>query len=232
MTHNEARAIGFPTIEDLHAERERRYALACATPSDINEHLPRLRELAAQCKHVTEFGLRWANGSTVAFLAAQPEVFVSWDLEPQHVVSERVAQLVALRGRTRFEPRCGDTLKISPIEPTDLLFIDTLHTGQQLYRELVRHVEPRAQPLQVRKWLVFHDTQTFRYQGEDGKEPGLVHAIREFQLHHAHPHWRLLNDYLNNNGLVVLEHVCAHGHSPKRVNGHCVTCATVPLEGA
>lgn len=221
------------TLFDTDAVRQARenvYNVACATPSDINEHLPLLRQLASECKHVTEFGLRWANGSTIAFLAAQPKTFVSWDIDATAVVSQRVLELLKIAGHTRFEPRCGDTLKIAPIEPTDMLFIDTLHTGKQLWEELKRHVEPRAQPLQVRKYLVFHDTQTFRYAGEDGSPPGLVDAIHEFQAHHAHPHWKLLHDRTNNNGLAVLQHVCADGHSEKRVNRHCTTCATVPAE--
>jgi hypothetical protein len=216
--------VPLPPIEQM-------YRTACATPSDINEHLPILRELASKCRHVTEFGLRWATGSTIAFLAAQPETFVSWDLEPTAVVSQQVLNLIRARGRTSFQPRCGDTLKIAPIEPTDLLFIDTLHTGKHLYAELKRHVEPRRSPLSVRKYLVFHDTQTFRYVGEDGQPGGLVDAIREFQLHHAWPHWELLHDFKNNNGLAVLAHICVDGHSKKRVNGHCVSCATVPPEG-
>lgn len=209
---------------------EQLYRAACATPSDIHEHLPLLRELASECQHITEFGLRWGTGSTIAFLAAQPATFVSWDLNPMAVVSQQVLDLIRSRGRTRFEPRCGDTLKISPIEPTDLLFIDTLHTGYQLWEELKRHVDPRRSPMPVRKYLVFHDTETFRYVGENGQAPGLVDAIREFQLHYAFPHWALLHDRKNNNGLAVLRHICAEGHSEKRVNGHCTRCATVPLE--
>jgi hypothetical protein len=210
---------------------EQMYRQACETPSDINEHLPLLRELASKCKHVTEFGMRWANGSTIAFLAAQPETFISWDLDPQSVVSQQVFNLVQSRGKTAFQPRCGDTLKISPIESTDLLFIDTLHTGRQLFAELCRHAEPRRSPLPVRKYLVFHDTETFRYIGEDGQPGGLVDAIREFQEHFAFPHWVLIEDRKNNNGLAVIKHICADGHSPQRVNSHCVNCATVPPEG-
>lgn len=210
---------------------EQMYRQACETPSDIKEHLPLLRELASKCKHVTEFGMRWANGSTIAFLAAQPETFVSWDIEPASVVSQQVLNLIRARGKTLFQPRCGDTLKIAPIEDTDLLFIDTLHKGKQLLAELKRHIRPQVSPLQVRKYLVFHDTATFGYKDEVGEGPGLRPAIRDFQLHHAFPHWKLIEDRQNNNGLAVLEHICADGHSPKRVNGYCVNCATIPPEG-
>ena len=187
------------------AQLEQHYQRLCAVPSDINEHMPLLRELASKCDHVTEFGTRWANGSTVAFLAAQPKTFIAWDLDPLSIVSQRVLDLVMLRGSTNFQPRCGDTLVIPPVEPTDLLFIDTLHTARQLKAELTRHADPMMQ--QVKKYLVFHDTKTFGDKGEDGSTPGLRAAIRWFQKEHAFPLWQLVEDRENNNGLVVLKRI-------------------------
>lgn len=195
---------------------DERYEAAVSTPSDICEHLPLLRSLAADCEHVTEFGLRDASGSTVAFLAARPKTLVSWDINPHAVVSMNVQDLLLAVAadsprtdglHTFFQPRVGDTLKIAPIEPTDMLFIDSLHTARQLKAELERHVDPMARPEQVRKYLVFHDTATFGMKGEDGSEPGLRAAIRYFQRSHAFPLWRLLHDLSNCNGLVVLERV-------------------------
>lgn len=209
------------------------YALACKGPTDIHEHLPLLRELAEKCNHVTEFGMRWATGSTLAFLAAKPRTLISWDIDFGSVISATIQALRLKAPATDWQPRVGDTLKIAPIEPTDLLFIDTLHTGQQLWRELIRHVDPRVHPRPVRKYLVFHDTETYGMKGMDGKEPGLRTAIRQFQKNHAFPHWRLTHELFNNNGLVVLEHVCADGHCPEsqRVNGYCRWCA-LPAEDA
>ena len=179
-----------------------KFKAAIAAGGDISEHLELLRELASRCDHVTEFGLRGANGSTVAFLAAQPETFISWDVNPWAVVQQPVAELISMAGRTKFEPRVGDTRKIN-IEPTDLLFIDTYHTGEQLLAELKRHASPPEN--KVCKYLVFHDTATFGMKGEDGKEPGLRAAIRFFQKCYALPLWGLKYDLSNCNGLVVLE---------------------------
>lgn len=217
--------------------REEVFARAVATPSDINEHLVLLRKLAQQCEHVTEFGLRWARGSTLAFLAAQPKTFVSWDIDPHAVTSPRVNSLLPLCGDTRFEPRCGDTLKIAPIEQTDMLFIDTLHTGKQLLAELERHVDPKGNdphaPSPVRKFLAFHDTETFGMVGEDGAPPGLRTAIRQFQRFFAFPLWNnvfdgVAHDFPNNNGLIVLKHVCADGHSPELERKRCKWCGKFP----
>jgi len=203
-----------PQIEDF-------FAKACVMPSDINEHLPLLQALTQECVkhgrtstnapsggHVTEFGLRWATGSTVAFLAGKPKQLVSWDLEPLHVVHQNVLDLlraVALDergqakppGQTRWQPRTGDTLEIT-IEETDLIFFDTLHTAKQLLAELFRH-GPKA-----RKYIVCHDTQTFGDVGEDGSTPGLLAAINRFQKEWF-PLWRVIEKRTNNNGLVVLQ---------------------------
>lgn len=189
---------------------EHRYAAACEAKTDIHEHLPLLRELASECEHVTEMGMRWASGSTIAFLAAQPKTLVSWDIDPFAIVSQPVADLLCMSGATRFQPRVGNTLEISPIEPTDLLFIDTLHTYRQLKDELTRHIDPSdPSRMAVRRYIVFHDTWTFGMQGEDGTTPGLRTAIHWFQKHHAFPLWKLEHDRQNNNGLVVLRSIYA-----------------------
>lgn len=179
------------------------------TPSDINEHLPLLAKIGEQCEHITEFGMRGALGSTVAFLTAQPKKLVSWDIDPRACQSGTVRAISELlwtdeTNRTHWEVRCGNTLEIV-IEPTDLLFIDTLHTAAQLKAELVRHADPIER--KVSKYLAFHDTVTFGHRGEDGSIPGLRDVIKWFQRKHAFPLWELLADEKNNNGLVILERV-------------------------
>jgi hypothetical protein len=187
-----------PLLEEL-------YARCASTPSDINEHLPILREYAGRCEHVTEMGMRGARGSTVALLAAQPKEFISWDLNPNAIVSQAVADLIPLAGRTQFQPRVGDSLKIH-IEETELLFIDTLHTGTQLRDELLRHGMNNTLGSKVRKYLAFHDTTTFGQVGEDGSTPGLRAAIKWFMKEQAFPLWTIVHDAPNNNGLMILQH--------------------------
>ncbi len=181
------------------------YDYCSNTPSDINEHLPFLRKIASKCEHVTEMGMRGARGSTVALLAAQPKEFISWDLNPAAIVSQAVADLIPLAGRTQFQPRCGDSLKIH-IEETDFLLIDTLHTAVQLRDELLRHGMNNSLGQKVRKYLIFHDTVTFGDVGEDGSTPGLRAAIRWFMKEQAFPLWAVIHDAPNNNGLMCLAH--------------------------
>lgn len=169
-----------------------RYHAACATPSDINEHLPTLYELARECKHVTELGTRTGN-STLAFLWAQPQRLVCYDL----VRLPQVEQLQALAGETEFVFRQEDVLG-AELEETDLLFIDTWHVYEQLKEELRRHAG------RARKYVVLHDTTTFGERGEAEGHRGLWPAVGEFLAAGA---FRLKHRYENNNGLAVLERV-------------------------
>jgi hypothetical protein len=168
---------------------EELYDLAAKTPSDINEHCPKLRDLAAQCAHVTEFGMRHGV-STVALLAGQPKRFVSYDLK-----HDPIAEVLRKQpGNTDFEFRRGDSLSVD-IDETDLLFIDTRHTADQLWAELDRHAG------KVRRWIVLHDTQIFGEHGEDGG-PGLLPALRRFLQ--ANPEWSVVYHTQANHGLTVI----------------------------
>jgi hypothetical protein len=167
-----------------------RYQAACATPSDINEHLPTLHELAKDCRHVTELGTRFGN-STLALLAAQPKRLVCYDL----VRFPQVDQLQALAGETEFVFHQEDALR-ADIEETDLLFIDTFHAYEQLKEELRRHAA------KARRYIVLHDTTTFGEKGETEGQRGLWPAVEEFL---AEGSFRLKQRFTNNNGLAVLE---------------------------
>ena len=173
------------------------YQSAVATPSDINEHLHVLRDHASDCKHITQFGARYGI-STTAFMMANPEALIDWDIDPNAVVY-CMAKFMAPPGhcgRVRYQPRVGNTLEIE-IEPTDFLFIDSLHTYAQLKAELSRHAS------KVRRYLAFHDTEAFGAAGEDGTTPGLLQAIKEFQA--ANREWTCCYQTRANNGLVILE---------------------------
>lgn len=176
---------------------ESRYLVAFKTPSDINEHLPLLKQLASECKHVTEFGMRHADGSTLGLLAGEPKIFISWDIDRRFIDAPIVQQLKSeCSGVTDFRPMLGDDLLVD-IEPTEFLFIDTEHTFTQLKAELGRHGHA------VSKYLAFHDTVSFGERSSDGTEPGLRAAIDWFTK--ENPQWVTVEDRKNNNGLLVLK---------------------------
>ena len=169
-----------------------RYRAACVTPSDINEHLPTLHELARGCRHITEMGTRTGT-STLALLAAQPDRLVCLDV----IRYPEVDQLAALAGRTEFVFRREDTLR-ADIEETDLLFIDTFHAYEQLREELQRHAA------KARRYIVLHDTTTFGDKGEQEGSRGMWPAVEEFL---AEGSFRVKQRFENNNGLTILERI-------------------------
>lgn len=159
--------------------------------SDICEHLDTLKGLAHECEHITEMGFR-AGTSFCAFLMAQPKTLITYDLR---IPKEIEQYLHTIKGRTDIKFIEANTLETT-IEETDLLFIDTLHTYAQLKKELELHGN------KAKKYLAFHDTNTFGKKGEDGTEPGLQMAMIEFV--EANPHWHLFKHFQNNNGLTIL----------------------------
>lgn len=172
---------------------DRLYQQAANNPSDIWEHIPLLREVAEQYRHVTEFGTRFGV-STVALLAAEPDVFITYDREPQDSVKmiETAAKNLT---NTRFECRIADVREIE-IEPTDFLFIDTWHIESQMDIELRRHAD------KVHSMIGFHDTETFGLVGESPGHRGIWYAIDRFLK--EHPEWEIRERRANNNGLTLI----------------------------
>lgn len=177
-----------------HFDLQHEYEKQCRIPSDINEHLPTLRQLASECSHVTEFGVRTGVSTTalLAGLADRPETTLRcYDINS----SPDVDRLRGVAGQCRLIFAKADVLDIE-IEPTEMLFVDTLHTGEQVALELFLHAD------KVSKYLVFHDTEIFGEQGEGGK-PGLWYGIRWFLS--THRDWKAVRNDKNNNGLLVLQ---------------------------
>lgn len=176
----------------IHLEEE--YQLACKCESDINEHLPKLREYAEKCHHITELGTRYGN-STIAFMSSCPRKFISYDVTPNDRIE--YLQMVAKDANINFEFRNENVEQIE-IEETDLLFIDTNHHAPQMSNELKLHAH------KTRKYIIMHDVETFGYglTGGQGGEPGLWYAINPFL--ESHPEWQIAEHFKNNNGLLIL----------------------------
>lgn len=175
------------TVEDTLESWYKRVAEA---PSDFNEHAPTLRALAEQCDHVTEFGVR-GGVSTAALLAAKPKRMASYDL----VETGTVGMARRLKGECDFLFMKGDT-RFAQINETDLLFIDTTHTGTHVLAELANAAA------KVKRYLVFHDTEApWGEKGEDG-QPGVMAAVRTFLS--RNPEWTAIRHDKNNHGLTVL----------------------------
>ena len=185
-------------IADIQEELSR----LVAEPSDINEHLHFLRDLAAGL-HIVEFGCR--NGVSTTALVSSAKSVRTYDIDPTAIV-RTTTRLRNYKDDERSPGINGGVLvgvvgsTIDPgtyVPSCDLLFIDSLHTYTQLSKELEMHGN------KAKKYLAFHDTITFGDQGEDGTTPGLKQAIDEFLA--RNPKWRFNQTRAFNNGVTVLE---------------------------
>jgi hypothetical protein len=192
------------------------YEAKCQAPSDIDEHLPTLRELTTECESVAELGVRSIT-STWAFLDGLAERGAGqlWSVDIAAVPGiEQVVRMAAQAGIT-MEFMRADSATVD-IPSVDLLFVDTWHVYGHLKRELHHHHG------RVRKYIAMHDTEVDKVLGEtlrcgwdvaaqaraSGYPPeeiarGLQPAIDEFLAAHA-DEWCLHKHYANNNGLTIL----------------------------
>ena len=172
------------------------FKIAKQNASDINEHLDILVEYGNRCEKIVEFGVRWADGSTVAFLNTDKHIVVeSYDIkefDPGRI--EYLQSICDQNGKPwKFELKSSLDVDID----TDMLFIDTYHTYKQLKLELERHHS------NVKKYIVLHDTTTFANRDEFTNEVGgLLPALDEFLKSHAE--WKIVYKVENCNGLTIL----------------------------
>lgn len=174
------------------------YLHFCTTPSDINEHLPTLRSIAEECETITEFGVRWVV-STWALLAARPKRLHCYDINHNPNI-ENVKNL-ASQNNVDFKFDIANVIDNDfEIADTDFLFIDTLHTYDQLSQELTKHGN------KAKKYLGFHDTITYGRINESGIKgdiQGLKPAIENYLLQNQE--WIVHIHHTNNNGLTILK---------------------------
>jgi hypothetical protein len=182
------------------------YELHCGIPSDIFEHLPVLKKYGEKCKHITEMGVR-SVVSTYAFLSANPEKLISYDIDYNENIE--TARRLAKAEKVNFNFIQADVLNID-IEKTDLLFIDTFHIYDQLKMELLLHSR------KVNKYIILHDTTAYAQVGESavypvqdsvkhnykGDDTGIWPAVLEFIQ--DNPEWIIELKLENNNGLTIL----------------------------
>lgn len=185
-----------------------KYNLHKNTPSDINEHLETLLNLGKECSHITEMGVRWVS-STWPLVLSNPKKMISYDIVTNPNISEVINLCNEYSINYSFEER--DVLQLD-IEPTELLFIDTLHTYNQLIKELEIH------SVKVSKYIVLHDTKHFGrideviykhasniIKSNPKTKQGLMTAVEDFLLTDLGKSWELFKVYENNNGLTVLK---------------------------
>jgi cephalosporin hydroxylase len=144
-----------------------------------------------------------------------PNKLIQIDIERTPTVSKFITECMAEGINVTFYEESDLTC---PMEPTELLFIDTWHVYGHLKRELERWNSS------VSKYIIMHDTTVDDVHGEsirqgwdtkkqsvetgipeDEIRKGLWPAIEEFLA--AHTEWKLEMRYTNNNGLTILSRV-------------------------
>jgi hypothetical protein len=176
-------------------------------PSDINEHIQTLYEHGKECSHITEMGVRWVS-STWPLLYSKPKKMISYDI----VKNPNINEVIELSKEYGIDYQFieSDVLKIE-IEPTELLFIDTLHTYNQLMSELLLHSD------KVSKYIILHDTVSFGEKDEmvydhasdavktmKKEKEGLKNALNDFLETEKGKNWKVKEVFTNNNGLSVI----------------------------
>ena len=142
-------------MADSPRTAQERYCEVAAAPSDIQRHLPRLRREAHGT--VLELGVRGGN-STVALLAGLEErggTLWSVDVDPESAtVFPGHAQWCFVMADSRDERPLVDA---GLPDELDVLFIDTIHTYEQVRDELAvwghRVVDGGV--------ILFHDTDSY-----------------------------------------------------------------------
>jgi hypothetical protein len=180
------------TIEEM-------FSGLCSTHETIGEHGVTLRSYAEKCDHVTEFGVE-RIGSAWALLAALPKKLVCVDIVHPSSIGASLDEITnaAKEAGVEFQFIHANDLEIS-IEPTDMLFIDTLHTYPQLSRELLQHAP------NVKKYILMHDTETYGVVGSEPGQRGLLTALEEFLASKEGSKWEIVEVFRNMHGLIVIE---------------------------
>jgi len=174
-----------------------KYNTLVKIPSDINEHLPILKKYTEGCKSVLELGVRNIV-STYAFLAGNPEYMLSCDINmpPPDKLEILYKEISETKIIYKFIQSDDLKLELELDRAYDLVFIDTWHIYDLLIKELEKFSK------YCNKYIILHDTMTFRNTGEDPKYKGLYPAILEFL--DKHKEWSIKEEFKNNNGLTVL----------------------------
>lgn len=200
--------------DDFHAklELEERYIHHCREYSDIYEHLPLLKQLASQCSSAVEIGVRtmvssWAILEGLASSSSDVRGYLGIDIESPPSDTLRVARRLAEANGIGFQFWQANDMAVD-IEPTDFLFIDSLHTYCHLTYELEKF-SPK-----VGRFIALHDTNDplddVVYRGDNSEYPlwidrhkrGLWLAVEDFLK--RHPEWELYERRFNNYGLTIL----------------------------
>ncbi len=156
---------------------------------DLDQHMPKLAELASKCEHVCELSHR--RESLIAFCKGKPMGLTSFNIEAKDPMAVAMVE---------HAENCSVRADVSPPElpdlPTcDMLFIDWRHTHKTILAALQKYSPT------VKRYIVMHDTEVHKERGEDGGL-GIGYAVRDF-LKENHT-WFVAEHSKSQYGLTIL----------------------------
>lgn len=199
----------------LHIPLITLYEYYAAFTSDLNEHLPPLRDLARQCKTITEISSKsmcttWALLQGLADKGTEGS-YEGRFFETPPLTDLLLADKLSKEHRISFAYSRGND-RFFDIKETDLLFIHALCTYPHLTFELEKFSPG------TKKYIVIHGTSgpfseinDPAYKGNfseylsniDKSKAGLWPAVQDFLT--RHPEWSIKEKLTNNGGLTVLQ---------------------------
>lgn len=194
------------------------YEYICDQHSDIQRHIPRLRNLALECSSAVEIGIRgmvssWGILQGLAENQFSNCRYIGIDIAMPPLDSLQLARKLAKENGISYEFWKKNDMTID-IPPVDMLFIDSLHTYCHLSYELEKFAP------KVSKYIAMHDTSEpwgglddFEYTGNRSEYPkwidrnkrGLWAAVEDFLA--RHPEWVLFDRYYDDHGFTVLKRI-------------------------
>ncbi|KKM65247.1 hypothetical protein LCGC14_1493170 [marine sediment metagenome] len=156
------------------------------SPSYLLVH-DEIRNRLIDCESYTEMGIN--QGATLAAAILQnPKQVRAYDIKlGWYLEAQQLFENYAHDNNISYKVFEMDTLECV-IEPTDLLYIDTLHRYDHLTKELRRHAN------KVNKYIIFHDTHAMK---------GLKRAVNEYV--DQNPSWSIITDCVENVGFMTIE---------------------------
>jgi len=211
---------------------ETTYKKLCETPSDINEHLPILRQYASKCARVAELGVRGVVSAVALACGLVDSSYVTFeDITPTKKLY--LFDIIPEINLEKIEEGCFnkgidiiDTFGMNDLEADidddvyDMLFIDSAHNYPHCYEELCKFGS------KTQRYILLHDTEIdgitsefvrLRYEPqhyqtliemyknkytEEDFRKGLGFAIERWLSENSE--WKIRRVLSNNNGLTIL----------------------------
>jgi hypothetical protein len=182
-----------PTTPDLErsvTEIGRRVEQIASGPR-MKDEVAIMLKYGKQCKHITEFGVEYGK-SAMLWASCEPDEVVGYDIKPK--ISAEDLELI--NKHTKHVVNTASSLDVDIVE-TDMLFVDSLHTYDQVLAELSLHAS------KAKKFIMLHDMFACGVIDELKKKPGLLKAMNDFLA--SNSDWGVCEVEPTGNGVIVLK---------------------------